>query len=186
MVSDFEQETANASYLYNSAFITFATPPDDGNTTGLRWRGCHNSAASFYSCAAGFRLKSVGGCEQVSLSPHGVLAPEVPPPGLRLALIAGNSLVYHLLGLSILAARLIRSYMGYVPEMPSIRLSKYIEGEKLVLLINTDKKSEKQALQMKLYQKYFANCFNPRRMLSRTRLGSTPSALAISFTLIPR
>ena len=80
----------------------------------------------------------------------------MPPPGLRLALIAGNSLVYHLLGLSILAARLIRSYMGYVPEMPSIRLSKYIEGEKLVLLINTDKKSEKQALQMKLYQKYFA------------------------------
>ena len=52
----------------------------------------------FTSCAAGFRLKSVGGCEQVSLSPHGVLALEVPPPGLRLALIAGNSLVYHLLG----------------------------------------------------------------------------------------
>ena len=37
-----------------AAFITFATPPDDGNTTGLRWRGCHNSAASFVSCAAGF------------------------------------------------------------------------------------------------------------------------------------
>ena len=54
MVSDFEQEATNASYLYNSAFITFATPPDDGNTTGLRWRGCHNSAASFVSCAAGF------------------------------------------------------------------------------------------------------------------------------------
>ena len=186
MVSDFEQEAANASYLYNSAFITFATPPDDGNTTGLRWRGCHNSAASFYSCAAGFRLKSVGGCEQVSLSPHGVLALEVPPPGLRLALIAGNSLVYHLLGLSILAARLIRSYMGYVPEMPSIRLSKYIEGEKLVLLINTDKKGKKQAHQMKFYQKYFTSCFNPRRILSRTRLGSTPSTSAISFTVIPR
>lgn len=28
--------------------------PDDGNIAGLRWRGCHNSAASFYSCAAGF------------------------------------------------------------------------------------------------------------------------------------
>ena len=27
---------------------------DDGNITGLRWRGCHNSAASFYSCAVGF------------------------------------------------------------------------------------------------------------------------------------
>ena len=52
--------------------------------------------------------------------------------------------------------------------------------------INTDKRGKKQALQMKLYQKIFANCFSPRRMLSRTRLGSTPSAPAISFTLIPR
>lgn len=52
--------------------------------------------------------------------------------------------------------------------------------------INTDKKSKKQALQMKLYQKYFANCFSPRRMLSRTRLESTPSASAISFTVIPK
>ena len=54
MVSDFEQKAANASYLYFSAFVTFATPPDDGNTIGLRWRGCHNSAASFVTCAAGF------------------------------------------------------------------------------------------------------------------------------------
>ena len=28
--------------------------PDDRDIPGLRWRGCHNSAASFYSCAAGF------------------------------------------------------------------------------------------------------------------------------------
>ena len=56
----------------------------------------------------------------------------------------------------------------------------------LVLLINTDKKSKKQAHQMKLYQKYFPSCFKPRRMLSRTRLGSTPSTSAISFTVIPR
>ena len=27
---------------------------DDGDRTGLRWRGCHNSAASFVTCAAGF------------------------------------------------------------------------------------------------------------------------------------
>ena len=54
MVSGFEQKAANASYLYFSAFVTFATPPDDGNTTGLRWRGCHNSAAPFVSCTAGF------------------------------------------------------------------------------------------------------------------------------------
>ena len=51
------------------------------------------------------------------------------------------------------------------------------------LLINTDKK---QAHQMKFYQKYFTSCFNPRRILSRTRLGSTPSTSAISFTVIPR
>ena len=60
------------------------------------------------------------------------------------------------------------------------------EGGKLVLLINTDKKGKKQAHQMKLYQKYFPSCFKPRRMLSRTRLGSTPSTSAISFTVIPR
>ena len=40
--------------------------------------------------------------------------------------------------------------------------------------------------QMKLYQKYFPSCFKPRRILSRTRLGSTPSTSAISFTAIPR
>ena len=60
------------------------------------------------------------------------------------------------------------------------------EGGKLVLLINTDKKGKKQAHQMKFYQKYFTSCFNPRRILSRTRLGSTPSTSAISFTVIPR
>ena len=67
--------------------------------------------------------KSLGGREEVSLSPHAVTAPEMPLSGFRLALIARNSPVYHLLGLSIFAARLIRSYMGYVPEMPSIQLS---------------------------------------------------------------
>ena len=61
-----------------------------------------------------------------------------------------------------------------------------ILGGKLVLLINTDKKGKKQAYQMKFYQKYFTSCFNPRRILSRTRLGSTPSTSAISFTVIPR
>ena len=60
------------------------------------------------------------------------------------------------------------------------------EGGKFVLLINTDKKGKKQAHQTKLYQKYFPSCFKPRRILSRTRLGSTPSTPAISFTVIPR
>ena len=60
------------------------------------------------------------------------------------------------------------------------------EKGKVVPLINTDKKGKKQAHQMKFYQKYFTSCFNPRRILSRTRLGSTPSTSAISFTAIPR
>ena len=60
------------------------------------------------------------------------------------------------------------------------------EGGKLVLLINTDKKGKKQVNQMNFYQKYFTSCFNPRRILSRTRLWSTPSTSAISFTVIPK
>ena len=48
-----------------------------------------------------------------------------------------------------------------------------VEGGKLVLLINSDKKSKKRAHQMKLFQKYFASCFRPRRMLSRTYAIST-------------
>ena len=52
--------------------------------------------------------------------------------------------------------------------------------------INSDKKSKKRAHQTKLFQKYFASCFRPRRMLSRTRLGSTSSDAAISLTRIPR
>ena len=36
----------------------------------------------------------MAGREEVSLSPHTVLAPEVPLPGSRLALIARNSLLF--------------------------------------------------------------------------------------------
>ena len=44
-----------ASYFNITQFSShLPRNPDDGNITGLRWRGCHNSAASFYSCAAGF------------------------------------------------------------------------------------------------------------------------------------
>ena len=43
--------------------------PDGRDITGRPWQGCHNSAASFYTCAAGFPLKSVGGREKVSLAP---------------------------------------------------------------------------------------------------------------------
>ena len=44
-----------ASYFNITQFSShLPRNPDDGNIAGLRWRGCHNSAASFYSCAAGF------------------------------------------------------------------------------------------------------------------------------------
>lgn len=67
-------------------------PPDDGNTTGLRWRGCHNSAASFVSCAAGFPPKSLAGREEVSLSPRALIAPDVPPSGSQRRRSLRNSL----------------------------------------------------------------------------------------------
>ena len=69
--------------------------------------------------------KSLGGREEVSLSPHAVTAPRSATSGLQACVDRSGQPVYHLLGLSFLAARLIRSYMGYVPEMPSIRLSMY-------------------------------------------------------------
>ncbi|MFQ9433734.1 MAG: hypothetical protein ACLRXL_05240 [Christensenellaceae bacterium] len=55
--------------------------------------------------------------------------PEMPLSGIRLTWIARNSPIHHLLGLSIFAACLIRSYIGYVPEMPSMKLSSSTLGE---------------------------------------------------------
>ena len=68
--------------------------------------------------------KSLGGREEVSLSPHAVTATRSATSGFQACVDRSGQPVHHLLGLSFLAARLIRSYMGYVPEMPSIRLSK--------------------------------------------------------------
>ena len=69
--------------------------------------------------------KSLGGREEVSLSPHAVTATRSATSGFQACVDRSGQPVHHLLGLSFLAARLIRSYMGYVPEMPSIRLSMY-------------------------------------------------------------
>ena len=69
--------------------------------------------------------KSTGGREEVALNPHAVIAPRSAISGLQACVDRSGQPVHHLLGSSILAARLIRSYMGYVPEMPSIRLSMY-------------------------------------------------------------
>src|SRR5699024_4740401 len=104
----------------------------------------------------------MAGREDVSLSPHAVTAPEVPPSGFRLALIAQDNLfitswVVHPGGApdSLVHGLCTRNAVCSVVKVP--------EKGKVVLLINTDKKSKKRALQMKPYQKYFANRFNPRR-----------------------
>src|SRR5699024_6059071 len=73
--------------------------------------------------------KSLGGREEVSLTPMQSSRPEMPLSGIRLTWIARNSPIHHLLGLSIFAACLIRSYIGYVPEMPSMKLSSSTLGE---------------------------------------------------------
>lgn len=70
-----------------------------------------------------------GGREEVSLTPMQSSRPEMPLSGIRLTWIARNSPIHHLLGLSIFAACLIRSYIGYVPEMPSMKLSSSTLGE---------------------------------------------------------
>ena len=73
--------------------------------------------------------KSLGGREEVSLTPMQSSRPEMPLSGIRLTWISRNSPIHHLLGLSIFAACLIRSYIGYVPEMPSMKLSSSTLGE---------------------------------------------------------
>jgi len=50
-----EENSSSAWYLtLKNLLATFATHPWRWGHSGLRWRGCHNSTASFYSCAAEF------------------------------------------------------------------------------------------------------------------------------------
>ena len=74
--------------------------------------------------------KSLGGREEVSLSPRAVLAPDLPPSVLWNRRSLRNSFVHHLPGCSIFAAFHTRSYTGYVPIMLSMKLSKCKEGPK--------------------------------------------------------
>ena len=67
--------------------------------------------------------KSLGGREEVSLSPHAVIASRNAAFGYQAGVDRSEQSCSSPPGLSIFAARLIRSYMGYVPEMPSIQLS---------------------------------------------------------------
>ena len=80
--------------------------PDGRNTAGRPWQGCHNSTASFFSCAAGFPLKSVGGREKVSLSPALSSRPDCRS-GSKASVHRSGSLSDHLLQAAIVAPGLM-------------------------------------------------------------------------------
>ena len=91
--------------------------PDGRDTAGRPWQGCHNSAASFKACAAGFPLKSVGGREKVSLTPALSSRPECLS-GSKVCVDRSDSLSHHLLEAIVLAAHLMSlitrvSYLQY-------------------------------------------------------------------------
>ena len=91
--------------------------PSGGDIAGHPWQGCHNSAASFKSYAAGFPLKSVGGREKVSLTPALSSRPECLS-GSKVCVDRSDSLSHHLLEAIVLAAHLMSlitrvSYLQY-------------------------------------------------------------------------
>ncbi len=83
---------------------------------------------------------------------------------------------------------LVQNSMKHNPQGCEVCLSLTASQNHLILAVTAFllTLTKKQANQMNFYQKYFTSCFNPRRILSRTRLWSTPSTSAISFTVIPR
>ena len=94
----------------------------------------------------------MAGREEVSLSPHAVTAPEVPPSGFRLALIAQDNLF--------ITSWVVRP--GGAPDSLvhglCTRNAVYsvvkLQGERLfALLINTDKKEQTRTVNSKTYQK---------------------------------
>ena len=99
--------------------------PDDRDIPSLRWRGCHSSTASFYSCAAGLP-PSLREAVRMVPAPHAVTAPRSATFRLQACVDRSGQPVHHLLGLSILAARLIRSYMELCTGMPSMQLSRCV------------------------------------------------------------
>ena len=122
--------------------------------------------------------KSLGGREEVSLSPHVVTALRSATFGFQACVDRSGQLVHHLLGLSFLAARLIRSYMGYVPEMPSIQLSMYQRRGRIVLLIVVKKTAIFWPRKLNFFN-FFARCFKPPMQSSRPRVPPPGFRLAL-------
>ena len=99
-------------------------PPAKGDIASRPWRGCHNSAASFRTCAAGFRLKSVDGREQVSLSPAQSSRP-VCQTGSRTYVDRSASLSITSESWRSWRRVLCRWYAGFVLAIPCIQFSMY-------------------------------------------------------------
>ena len=132
MVSDFEKKglhpnhgllllTANGRstlrfHPLHSSHLPRA--PDDGNITGRPWQGCHNSTASFHSCAAGFPLKSVGGREKVSLAPTLSSRPDCQSGSKTSVHRSGACLLHLLASCRHRAGSYAATHAGFVPVIP--------------------------------------------------------------------
>ena len=89
--------------------------------------------------------KSLGGREEVSLSPRAVLAPDLPPSVLWNRRSLQSSFVHHLPDCSIFAAFHTRSYTGYVPVMLSMKIVKVLlKGENLSFLLTLTKRAKNE------------------------------------------
>ena len=121
------------SFKYEEAYLTQYNNIREARSAIGKYIHTYNfkrrHSALDYQTPAECPIPSLGGREEVSLTPMQSSRPEMPLSGIRLTWIARNSPIHHLLGLSIFAACLIRSYIGYVPEMPSMKLSSSTLGE---------------------------------------------------------
>ena len=137
----------------NNLAITPHLPrtPDAGDRTGLRWRGCHNSAASFYSCAAGFPPSLWRAVRKYLYAPAPSSRRMCHHPGHR-AVDRSETACPSPPGCSIFAASCTRSCAGYVPVLPCIQLSKISEG-KIPFLIAMTKTGDLSCLYCDLFEK---------------------------------
>ena len=114
--------------------------PDAGDRTGLRWRGCHNTAASFVACATGFPPSLWRAVRSIFKAPAQSSRRICHHPGYRVV-DRSETACPSPPGCSIFAASCTRSYAGYVPVLPCIQLSKDSERKNSFLITMTKKGS---------------------------------------------
>ena len=147
MVSNFERQPppalmhrlgTAAKSIWLSRHICHA-PLTPGDRTGLRWRGCHNSAASFGSVRRRVPPKSLAGREGSIFKPPAQSSRRIcHHPGHR-DVDRSETACPSPPGCSIFAASCTRSYAGYVPVLAVYSVVKD-QRRKNPLLDNHDKK----------------------------------------------